>query len=1585
MSCPKDQAKSIKAEISSQSPSQSTVNTLRQLLSKNLTSASSATATKTKAGRTTKTGNARSRAPEPVTVHGDESARLSPREKYALATELINSCLKVLTGSAKPKSEELSTTQASRASLEPAAPCRQVLQARSANAIPGQTSPCTTRSPKGSTSASADAECDESGRVVVATAECARLCFAFLRSADTQKLGVRAMSPLQLEKGMMSLVSKLITHCLPNLAARELVVLKQRLQDFGREPSSYPKPINSVQKETVVSLLHINVDSDAEVDLLQLAVAYQQNVLRVISSPRSTSQHEELLRCVSPDSVASPSALITRLGAMTGDQDRAAKQLDSLAWSLCMLCPNTAQYADEIAMDPRQSARPDLVLRLQVIALRIRKLWWATAKHEPDVKRELLDPLWKCLNAFLSRTSNDSNRGEVYSTVSDAFSTLELSDLDVLDAKSSDSMIDIENILYSAAANAYFEENAAKWAKSMLRRCQHRDMSDSRRLTQSARHLRWVVRCETGTEHLTREFDDLRNGLQSTVTGSAADYSLLLVALSELSSELFSSSIIEIPDRMRLTTLAAGFALRYSKSYPGQKSNLVEAVVSYALYCSQTVDDMLSWVTEEAARIFIRGQVLDAVKQAASTKPLAVAWSVSQSAISLSRILKALVILKLRVDKNSDGMIDDDALPDAARGALLEIQLKYAADLATKSKYGSSLKKLLPSLLAKLNSIYTNTKFPLRRARVALAVLRLHEISTQMVSPETLEEWDTDYDHDELDLGQDGGLQAYGPDIKAAINVSRAFISGRPQLDCIESSIATWRRIVDDCCSRNSLYAWVDNIDNFVLQLRAIASYLAGAGEEHACLTIRNLLQKLITKLQASNDDLCDSKVELAYQYLCMGYAERSQQTLFDLDKLLQKAGVSRLTQLRHTLVHAECQLAFGRSQELAAAFERLREEQESLMSDKIPREQKREYERLHAQGWLLHSQYMFGVGMLQDGLKSAKLAMCILNSIWASLERSMEIGKDTALVEEPEAPDTQLSNLSKGVSKLNLTSQVSSKSGGSTANRRHGPKFWPFVPLLIKALLHLSDAYVFHGLFGEANYYSNRAIGIAESAGASQTTSRIKSHRAQLLVVAGRAQDAELCLSQDDEVRISKPSSAAVDRLKAQASVQASEGSLEEAIALYDRAEQMLYALQSESFIDGAVKLRDISQATVKENGASERAQRSRAGIVPSDRTGRTTSKSRTQSIATNRARQTTKTTKRRIETEQPSSDVPSTCVLMSQRRAEVALLKARLSVRLGQDVSSAIDDIGRIQLNCASTQLRRQVDHAIAIRRALAASELDVTFNALSESTLICPALTTQQKNGLQSTNSIVSSKTIAKLKKSGTQTRCRSKTPASESCEDLFQAARNSLQNEYTTLYPSTGIIHTHLESGLLASSSFLLSAVSPSFAGTMQPIDQSLIIDLPRVKALYLEQRAMVVDTSSPRDLEALGWPSGAEHNPSPAAMSAVEFQEQYIDIIPEAWTTVSLCLNLDRTELYVARYRAGDSPLALRIPFSRHESETLEVAEEPFSFDQGKAELTRKLSSSRTIPVTIRTVQISRSVKTSGGLSDNRWINVYMSF
>ena len=108
----------------------------------------------------------------------------------------------------------------------------------------------------------------------------------------------------------------------------------------------------------------------------------------------------------------------------------------------------------------------------------------------------------------------------------------------------------------------------------------------------------------------------------------------------------------------------------------------------------------------------------------------------------------------------------------------------------------------------------------------------------------------------------------------------------------------------------------------------------------------------------------------------------------------------------------------------------------------------------------------------------------------------------------------------------------------------------------------------------------------------------------------------------------------------------------------------------------------------------------------------------------------------------------------------------------------------------------------------------------------------------------------------------------------------------------------------------------------------------------------ELRAMRADSHNSSKSDQSCWPSlvccDARRSSLGAGCDMSRFQKDHIDIIPNAWTVISISLSDSRNELSITKFQAGHSPFILRLPLGRHNS--MDADEEVFGFEQGHSEL-----------------------------------------
>lgn len=117
-------------------------------------------------------------------------------------------------------------------------------------------------------------------------------------------------------------------------------------------------------------------------------------------------------------------------------------------------------------------------------------------------------------------------------------------------------------------------------------------------------------------------------------------------------------------------------------------------------------------------------------------------------------------------------------------------------------------------------------------------------------------------------------------------------------------------------------------------------------------------------------------------------------------------------------------------------------------------------------------------------------------------------------------------------------------------------------------------------------------------------------------------------------------------------------------------------------------------------------------------------------------------------------------------------------------------------------------------------------------------------------------------------------------------------------------------------------------------------------MPRIEATCREISSLQLHKYKgiDQDFAKLGsnWNASDAHIPS---LSAVHFQRDFIDLMPESWIAVSLSLSEDCKEMYVTRYQSQQAPFILRLPMVRNKLNDLDddPADE-FGFEAGRAEL-----------------------------------------
>lgn len=307
---------------------------------------------------------------------------LSPKEQHALATDIVNLSLKLLTEAVKsgirvtPDRQETPKDKKDRerSSKRAGSPLREIPNPPS-RTTSSRTTSCPTRG----------ASDDDASANIVAVAECARIAFSWLRAAPRQYPTVKTLPSSQLEQGMLALTSKLIAVGLSSYALKELRTLKRRFEANK----------TATNKDTLANLLRVELDEDSP-DRLSALTNYHSNILKILLHSGSSSAIEEAVGYLDPSDPLSPAEVIIRSRQGQSDDSKTAKQLEILAQSMISL---------SIGADRSRNGVVYCGFRLRVFAMVIRQKWWQLANHDPDLARELFLPFAQGLESCMRQSS----------------------------------------------------------------------------------------------------------------------------------------------------------------------------------------------------------------------------------------------------------------------------------------------------------------------------------------------------------------------------------------------------------------------------------------------------------------------------------------------------------------------------------------------------------------------------------------------------------------------------------------------------------------------------------------------------------------------------------------------------------------------------------------------------------------------------------------------------------------------------------------------------------------------------------------------------------------------------------------------------------------------------------------------------------------------------------------------------------------------------------------------------------------------------------------------------------------------------
>ncbi|KAI0969391.1 peptidase family C50-domain-containing protein [Xylaria arbuscula] len=474
--------------------------------------------------------------------HG--SNEMGPKEKGALATHVANAALKALGNAAKmpPPTSNKTHSPAKNSAAKSSARTRlrrsasvpmTPLQPRPLNRV--ETSPTITKA-SSLLPAPVSTGC-------LALVECARVAFTTLRSLQTA--GAFTLPDLQLESGMSSLITKLITLRLFDHAVKELRILKRRLECMapgdGNKKGGPPSKISSTTPKTLSDLLDYP-DGPYSDSLRGFVITTQLQTLRLLHELNKTTHLDAALPFLRPTNPSSPLSLLSScVQSEKPERGKVAKQLETLSLSLLSITPSLAPKDDNVALEPRLSPSPETSLEIQTLGLIARLESWNVSGHKGDVDKEILLPLSKCLAVFLRRTSPEhSPRLEA------AFNEI-WGKMGQLGLQASQPSTNSLGTIYQLLAKTFQEAGNPKEAKKWILKWKglmKSDQGSAAKCCAVAAQL-LVLSLQDSSETDENQIEQVLDGMQGPLSGSIVELDDLLVTLCHLRKIAFNITMKE--------------------------------------------------------------------------------------------------------------------------------------------------------------------------------------------------------------------------------------------------------------------------------------------------------------------------------------------------------------------------------------------------------------------------------------------------------------------------------------------------------------------------------------------------------------------------------------------------------------------------------------------------------------------------------------------------------------------------------------------------------------------------------------------------------------------------------------------------------------------------------------------------------------------------------------------------------------------------------------------------------------------------------------------------------------------------------
>lgn len=913
--------------------------------------------------------------------------------------------------------------------------------------------------------------------------------------------------------------------------------------------------------------------------------------------------------------------------------------------------------------------------------------------------------------------------------------------------------------------------------------------------------------------------------------------------------------------------------------------------------------------------------VLASVAGALATESPAVVWARDDKAEALSRALLAIAKMEqVWIDWTVD-------LPEPERAAALEHRLRF---ILLRDGARDADVTLDHPVVDTLLRTYIPPRYPIRRLRVLL-ILLCAALGNLGSAPELLS---VAKDAAQVDgggsLGEDSGLAGFLPHMKALYNSLAAAVDAYRDCSALERSISAWRSIVAACHDRAALERAIDDVAGLLDHLQSVADFLRMKGRDTMLAAVLELMADLSRVAEGPRaEGLVQHSSSLALQYTNLGQASRAEQVFLKAQEYLSD-------QLRGEAL-AGFHLAFSEHFVALSNF-RLAEDhlsQAQLAFDNADapayRHSRADRRRLVSNAYYLYSVLALERGDSHHALIYARESVRTLFQDWAKLESRLTA--KTLPAEQSQPNDHALDMSAVELKK-------------DTHQQSPGPEFWRLFYCLYRNILRLSSVYAHLGMLQETMYYAEQALKMAstvdsdfyhaqcaawigsvswKAANAAKSLEMLQQAAALLRDGHDRSYSAATLACQISSMYLSQDNAEGAELMlaKAEAIAESLAAAPAETAALTEASAETAAAVKTEKLdvrekkpARGGARRPAARQAPVKKTGKGAARKKAAAAAAP-------------QPVALVEDAQLAKL--------RASILVQKAASML--RRKEWAAAQAVLTEATAASKSSGL--LPTKQVAMASCLLGMSMEQMAE----------DPVFSVIQDSTISFPALSGSEKDTPVRASPV---KVSSPKKSRGAATTAGNREATREAAEEAAQRlyidnlreAHDYLLEAHSVAALSGDASLIHKISGMLQNVSLFLTATSSKVKAAIHSAQTSYSVELARNLTWRRERKALSLEKSAAK-YDGAQWPPAlssvsTRRSSLGFTLDLHKVQRDYVDILPESWSVISMSLSEGNHDLCITKLQAGQSPFVMRLPLERASSR--DADSDVFDFQQGRSEL-----------------------------------------